>query len=353
MKKLLGILGTITIAGSGISGIVGNAPTSAKNEINSLQTSSNNLEKLNRNKRDINSIFKTEAVNVDWNTKDYFKNLCNKVLKSLLSVEIILSISDSSSDISVVCDANYYVINSNSNYNFFIVPFNIESRGTIELVFRVSDFYLQGFTYNTDFYRFSDSTITNIRGQNSYNLGFDSNYNTIVSGDPTISWTGITQAFNDLFNYGSDARYRNNNNIIRAAFARVILATAESMRFREVRRLIQNNTNNYWQTNFYNIITNWASTTQNAINYLTENGNLNNFISRNIILIFSSAMLEHLHQCNNRNARSTAQNNLMCFNKKETSESDCHVFASKNYIPIYGTYHQFDCILFKTNTIEL
>ncbi|WP_342189518.1 hypothetical protein [Spiroplasma endosymbiont of Dilophus febrilis] len=50
MKKLLGILGTITIAGSGMVGLVGNAPSPTKNEINSLQK--NNLESLNRNKRD-------------------------------------------------------------------------------------------------------------------------------------------------------------------------------------------------------------------------------------------------------------------------------------------------------------
>lgn len=49
MKKLLSILGTITIAGSGTAGLVGNAPHSAKNEINSLET--NNLENLNREKR--------------------------------------------------------------------------------------------------------------------------------------------------------------------------------------------------------------------------------------------------------------------------------------------------------------
>ncbi|WP_339025293.1 PQQ-binding-like beta-propeller repeat protein [Spiroplasma endosymbiont of Agriotes lineatus] len=45
MKKLLEILGTITIAGTGMSGIVGNAPTQTKNEINFLQT--NNLENIN------------------------------------------------------------------------------------------------------------------------------------------------------------------------------------------------------------------------------------------------------------------------------------------------------------------
>lgn len=47
MKKLLSILGTITIAGSGMAGLVGNAP--AKNNINYQQT--NNLETLKRNKR--------------------------------------------------------------------------------------------------------------------------------------------------------------------------------------------------------------------------------------------------------------------------------------------------------------
>ncbi|WP_338981772.1 hypothetical protein [Spiroplasma endosymbiont of Eupeodes luniger] len=51
MKKILGILGTITISGSGMAGLLGNAPASAKNEINSLQT--NNLENLKRNKRQI------------------------------------------------------------------------------------------------------------------------------------------------------------------------------------------------------------------------------------------------------------------------------------------------------------
>lgn len=43
MKKLLGILGTITIAGSGMTGIVGNAP---------MRTKENNLEVLKRIKRD-------------------------------------------------------------------------------------------------------------------------------------------------------------------------------------------------------------------------------------------------------------------------------------------------------------
>ncbi|WP_342223904.1 hypothetical protein [Spiroplasma endosymbiont of Asaphidion curtum] len=50
MKKLLGFLGTITIAGSGMAGLVGNAPAPAKREINYQQK--NNSENLIRNKRE-------------------------------------------------------------------------------------------------------------------------------------------------------------------------------------------------------------------------------------------------------------------------------------------------------------
>lgn len=54
MKKLLGIAGTIIIAGSGMAGIIGNKPATAKNEINYSKT--NNLEKLNRSKRSWNDL---------------------------------------------------------------------------------------------------------------------------------------------------------------------------------------------------------------------------------------------------------------------------------------------------------
>lgn len=53
MKKLLGIVGTITIAGSGMAALAGNAPAPAKNEINYLQR--NNLEKLIRKKETMNN----------------------------------------------------------------------------------------------------------------------------------------------------------------------------------------------------------------------------------------------------------------------------------------------------------
>ncbi|WP_342263088.1 hypothetical protein [Spiroplasma endosymbiont of Dromius quadrimaculatus] len=46
MKKLLSLLSTITMAGSGMSGIVGNALTSTKSEISYLKT--NNLKNLDK-----------------------------------------------------------------------------------------------------------------------------------------------------------------------------------------------------------------------------------------------------------------------------------------------------------------
>jgi hypothetical protein len=53
MKKLLGILGTITIAGSGMAGLVGNAPAKIKEN--------NNLQNLIRVKRGNENILRVKA----------------------------------------------------------------------------------------------------------------------------------------------------------------------------------------------------------------------------------------------------------------------------------------------------
>ncbi|WP_338967089.1 hypothetical protein [Spiroplasma endosymbiont of Lonchoptera lutea] len=67
MKKLLGILGTITIAGSGMVGLVGNAPSPTKNNISYQQT--NNLKTLNRNKRGDDYIGNTYSTGDNFFTK--------------------------------------------------------------------------------------------------------------------------------------------------------------------------------------------------------------------------------------------------------------------------------------------
>ncbi|WP_338982487.1 hypothetical protein [Spiroplasma endosymbiont of Eupeodes luniger] len=102
MKKLLGILGTITIAGSGMAGLVGNAPATAKNEINHLQT--NNLL---RNKRTPNSE-KTTTLNTISHTQS--TSLGGKlggevnifVIKTTGEIEAKHSITDSNENVNKV-----------------------------------------------------------------------------------------------------------------------------------------------------------------------------------------------------------------------------------------------------------
>ncbi|WP_342224494.1 hypothetical protein [Spiroplasma endosymbiont of Asaphidion curtum] len=67
------------------------------------------------------------------------------------------------------------------------------------------------------------------------------------------------------------------------------------------------------------VVGTWEPTTTRAINYLTENGNLNNFsnnqeLNPSRILIFTPGLLAtlNLNPCNNRNPRSL-NSNLMCY----------------------------------------
>ncbi len=81
MKKLLGILGTITISGSGMAGLVGNVPAKIKEN--------NNLQNLIRVKRgifdDILSGVKTvgrKAVEMDRDVRQAVQNKAIEVLES-------------------------------------------------------------------------------------------------------------------------------------------------------------------------------------------------------------------------------------------------------------------------------
>lgn len=77
MKKLLSILSTITIAGSGISGIVGNAPASIKVKEN------NNLKNLKRIKRDTSqSSINNWKTDID-NWKNNIQNEKNEIIRRL------------------------------------------------------------------------------------------------------------------------------------------------------------------------------------------------------------------------------------------------------------------------------
>ncbi|MBW3058203.1 MAG: hypothetical protein CXB60_03440 [Spiroplasma poulsonii] len=296
--------------------------TKLKNNDNNYQQR-NNLENLSRVKRQNNNIFTTETLNFDFSVKEYFKNLC-KIMKNLLDKKIILNVSDSLNGNENVCNSNYFTINSNSNYNYFIIPILVEGRD-IQLVFRTSDFYLEGFTIvNREevplsiYYYFSDATITELGGYSSRSFGFSGNYNNLMptsaSNGATIRWdNNITQAFWDIINYGDNPSSSGNVSVIRGALARVILATSESIRFRVVRNSIINYNPNEATWEFYNNhITRWSSITEQAINYAEQYGTLNGFWASNIILMFTSGMDAHLHNCNRRNTRDL-NNNEYCF----------------------------------------
>ncbi|WP_206780864.1 ribosome-inactivating family protein [Spiroplasma poulsonii] len=97
------------------------------------------------------------------------------------------------------------------------------------------------------YYYFNDSTITNVSGTtSSQRMSFGSNYtgsNGLRADERApIRWTGIIDAFHQLANYGENPSFVDSNTL-RSSFLRVILATAESMRFREVRNNIISNHN--------------------------------------------------------------------------------------------------------------
>ncbi|WP_338968587.1 ribosome-inactivating family protein [Spiroplasma endosymbiont of Lonchoptera lutea] len=292
---------------------------------------SDNLETLKRNKRQNNNIFKTKTLNFDFDVKEYFKNLF-EVIKDLLEKGIILNISDSLSGNENVCNLNYFSINSNSNYSYFIIPILLEGRD-IQLVFRSSDFYLEGVSVVTNnevplswYYHFSDSTITELSGYVSRSFGFSGNYNNLMpmpdSREVMVRWdNNITQAFWDIINYGDNPSSSGNVSVIRGALARVILATSESIRFRIVRNSIINYNPIEANWGFYhNHITNWDVLTNQSIDYVEQHGTLNGFLAAATILMFSRRMDAHLHSCNRRQARDLNKNVEYCFNVPEKIE---------------------------------
>lgn len=345
MKKLLSLLSVLTISSSAIPTTIAASLYHNEEEPNAIvKNEENNNQQINELQTKIESqtlveysnfkndeIFKTPRLYINWNANDYFNKLKNQILKSLLDNGIILNLNN-------VGGARYFAINDNCPQfnNRFIIPISVERDNqsiNIDLVFRISDFYLQGFTFNTTYYHFSDSTITSINGQTPRNLNFDSNYNTLIGSDsdPVISWSGIEQAFNDLINYGENPENSGSISVIRGALGRVVLATGESMRFRRVRENIERTYNQNiqlsWRSDFYSIVTNWSSTTNQAIDYLREHGNsLNEFTHNSNILIFTAIILSYLNDCkNNLRSEETCYEVKMrplriYFNKNKTPE---------------------------------
>ncbi|WP_375315135.1 ribosome-inactivating family protein [Spiroplasma endosymbiont of Tipula paludosa] len=199
----------------------------------------------------------------------------------------------------------------------------------IQLVFRSSDFYLEGVSVVTNnevplswYYHFSDSTITELSGYVSRSFGFSGNYNNLMpmpdSREVMVRWdNNITQAFWDIINYGDNPSSSGNVSVIRGALARVILATSESIRFRVVRNSIINyNPINATWGFYHNHITNWDDLTNQSIDYVDQHGTLNGFLAAATILMFSRRMDAHLHSCNRRQAKDL-NSNKYCFNMPE------------------------------------
>lgn len=76
-------------------------------------------------------------------------------------------------------------------------------KNNLSLVFRTTDFYLQGFIRESErnYYHFTDSTITTINNYNSRNLRFESNYNQLVGGaNIIVSRENLVNSFTSLNN---------------------------------------------------------------------------------------------------------------------------------------------------------
>ncbi|WP_342224453.1 ribosome-inactivating family protein [Spiroplasma endosymbiont of Asaphidion curtum] len=316
MKKLLSLLSLLTISSATMPMVVATAPYQKQetklinNEINSLET--NNLGILKRNKRNNGPYKIREKLILNWDKNNY-KNSFNKIINELIKQNILNSIFETNSN----NDNSIFEINHNAP-NFIISVF-IDDETTINLLFSADNLYLQGFSYGTTFYYFSDSTITSIDGQTSSNLQFNGNYNNLLpSSNPQITWENILDSFRVLDNYGQGRLSPNNPEnkikLLKAALFRIILVTAEALRFRSIYNLIITNiiTNNqpiYWdpesyinQINIHSTVTNWQSVSNNIIdeinNIQTRFGITTQSINQQLYSLFSilpsDAISQHL-----------------------------------------------------------
>ncbi|RUO85911.1 ribosome-inactivating family protein [Spiroplasma endosymbiont of Megaselia nigra] len=296
MKKLLSLLSVLTISGTAVPTTIAASPYQKEETIKNSDTNyqqTNNLEKIIRIKR-----AKDKKCNIKDNTlskgittpkliissennNNYNQNMTD-IINFLVQNNILTTFFESSSN-----DFRTHAVNPASEYNYFVIPVNIENIGELALVFRTQDLYLQGFIQQTthnlilqdsgNFYYFSDSTITNINEPIQLNghtinitpqrLDFNSDYGSLIgSSDPEIKWINIFLAFDAIH------KYNGNVNTLKGALARVILATAESMRFGEINNLINrsNNETFHWNNDIKPIVTNWSKESKKSIELINE-----------------------------------------------------------------------------------
>ncbi|WP_342278110.1 ribosome-inactivating family protein [Spiroplasma endosymbiont of Nephrotoma flavescens] len=234
MKKLISLLSFLTISGATMPMVVAAAPYQQTNNLEVLSR----VKITNNNIREIPTSSSELNINEEFSQVDFYNTITE--IRNWLRNQNILLLTSTNSDGSTTTP---YAINTDlqNNNNNFIIPVSFQNR-RINLVFRSRDLYLQGYTMignnNNIYYHFNDSTTTNINGYTSWRLGFDGNYNSLLPSEEYIRWNDILASFNDLINYSEDTTTARS---IRRSLGRIIILTAESLRFNSVQSLIDNN----------------------------------------------------------------------------------------------------------------
>lgn len=205
-------------------------------------------------------------------------------------------------------NSEFYYINQKAQYDYFSITVNIEQKA-LKLFFCSKSLYLQGFTFETTYYYFEDSTLINPNIKNIFcqSLPFVGSYvaSNGLQAHNNYSWQTIHNYFLLLTNSNL------NENQIKCSLIGVILAKSESIRFRSVKYFIlqsQRPINPIIQSwvFFQKIIRNWDRGTHNAINYLLNNkGNLNKYFHQELsnnglrIMVFNTSMYHAINNYQN------------------------------------------------------
>lgn len=296
IKKLIS-LASLLIVGTmaPVSALFNNT---AKNSVLGDSTLLEKEKNVNSERIPVGDILTTDPIEIIKGTaQNFFNQLKKNVFDFLEKNGIITCLRDK---VRWQC-LKYYVLNSNSNHNYFIVPISMDNK-SFSLVFRSRDMYIIGFVIGNIYYYFNNSEITNLPQLTNTNLRFDSNYNTLVPDgeNPEISWSTIVTALASIMNHNPGSPFSRED---KENLARIILATAESMRFVRVSRLITNQDQPHFWNELIDVIRNWGRTTDNAVDYIRAHRNLDGWDNPNQILIFTQAMNTVLNPCDNLRER--------------------------------------------------
>lgn len=263
-------------------------------------------EKFDEEKIIYSSIFHTITILEVLNDNPiiFFKKL-NHIIKELYIETILLKMPNTYNS---NAKSEFYYINQKAQYDYFSITVNIEQK-TLKLFFCSKNLYLQGFTFETTYYYFEDSTLINPNIENiiCQSLPFVGSYvaSNGLQAHNNYSWQTIHNDFLLLTNSNL------NENQIKCSLIGVILATSESIRFRSVKYFIlqsQRPINPKIQSwvFFQKIIRNWDRGTHNAINYLLNNkGSLNKYFHQELsnnglrIMVFSTSMYHAINNYQN------------------------------------------------------